>query len=325
MARNELDYSDNQLMDMLYAGYGIKARKLEFVDIGSFYAFTIIAETNKKLFLKIYPKDQFLVPIHPSIESLENMGNTLNRFRNEFDIQKISYCTPQNSGRYCFETEKLIFIVFEHIEGIHPSYSPNQLAADKLAEIFIQLHHVPTGKFPYLEKENFNIEYALGLSQWINHQVKIKDALYADSMLSLLDSHKEQLKASLSNLIKLKDHYSKQQIPFVITHGDAHHYNVMQTNVDLWLVDWDGLKIAPIERDLWHYENAPLIEYYCKQAPNYKIDRDLCRYYQLQRFFEDSRYYLEQVLFAKNFTKEQSEQDVLSFLNHWGWTLCLNF
>ncbi|WP_238584588.1 phosphotransferase family protein [Legionella worsleiensis] len=117
--------------------------------------------------------------------------------------------------------------------------------------------------------------------------------------------------------------FSKGKMPFVITHGDAHHYNVLQTPYEVWLVDWDGLKIAPIERDLWHYQEAPLVDEYCKLNPHYKINHNLCEFYKLQRFFEDSRYYLEQVLLGKNSTQEQSEQDKKCFVTHWGWSVCL--
>ena len=109
----------------------------------------------------------------------------------------------------------------------------------------------------------------------------------------------------------------------VITHGDAHHYNIIQTKDNLWLVDWDGVKIAPKERDLWHYEGVSLFMEYQKIDPTYKINHELCHWYRLQRFLEDCRYYLERVLLNKNSTEAQNEQDVDSFLTHWGWQVCI--
>lgn len=88
-------------------------------------------------------------------------------------------------------------------------------------------------------------------------------------------------------------------------------------------MDWDGLKIAPIERDLWHYENAPLLDAYQDIDSHLKINYELCAFYRLQRFFEDICFYLKQVLLKKNRTKQQSEEDRNSFLNHWGWNVCL--
>ena len=53
MYRDELKYSDDELIDLIYKGYCIKIKKMTYVDIGSFYAFIIDTVDNKKLFLKI--------------------------------------------------------------------------------------------------------------------------------------------------------------------------------------------------------------------------------------------------------------------------------
>lgn len=81
MYRKELNYSDAQLIAMLYHGYGIRTQTLDFVDVGSFYAFIVNTDTQIKLFLKVYPKNQSLVPIQPTITSLNNIGIALHRFR----------------------------------------------------------------------------------------------------------------------------------------------------------------------------------------------------------------------------------------------------
>lgn len=39
--------------------------------------------------------------------------------------------------------------------------------------------------------------------------------------------------------------------PWVITHGEPHAGNVMRTNRQHFLVDWDTVALAPPERDLW--------------------------------------------------------------------------
>lgn len=325
MFRNELNYSDNQLIDFFFQGYGIRATRLNFVDIGSFFGFIVETKENNKFFLKIYPKDQSLIPIHPSIESLNNMGNALQRFRDEFGLINISYCIPNRFGKFCYEQEQeeLLLITYEFIEGYHPSYSPNQLTAVKLAKIFSCLHQIPPEGFPYFEKENFDIRYASELSLWLDKKVLPKDQNNHLEILNFLNKHQEKLQDCIIQLKNGKEKFSNNSLDLVITHGDAHHYNVLQTHRDLWLVDWDSLRIAPIERDLWHYENSPLIDHYCTLNPDYQINTELCEYYRLQRFLEDCHFYLDHVLLNKNATEEQSELDKQSFLNHWGWTLCV--
>lgn len=289
----------------------------------SFYGFVV--ETNKyiKYFLKVYPTEQSLVPIPPTIESLNRTGIALNRLRNEFAMKNVPLMIPDIQGFYCFKTDELTLTLFDYIEGMHPSYSPNQLLADKMAKLLIQLHQISAREFSFFETEDFNIDYASAIGKWINNDIEIIDKTHAKSMLAPLEHHKKQLLKRLYQLYEWKEHFSRQNSTFVLTHGDPHHYNVLQTPLDIWLIDWDGIKIAPIERDLWHYEQTPVMQFYSKLNRQNIINHELCQFYQLQRFFEDSCYYLNQVLMGKNRTVLQSEEDKRTFLTHWGWSCCL--
>ncbi|HHT9952678.1 TPA: phosphotransferase [Legionella pneumophila] len=323
MRRNELLFSDEELIDCLYQGYQIRAVTLYFVNVGSFYGFIVETKENKKYFLKIYPKDQSLVPNPPTIESLHQTGIALNRFKHNFGMTNLSCMLVDVKENYCFTTNGLILTLYDYIEGIHPSYAPNQLLNDKMAALLFQLHRIPSSAFPVFARENFNIDYALGMSEWIGHSIEIIDTTHAQSIFSKLNENKEQLLNGLTQLQQWSKQFSKMSLPFVITHGDPHHYNVLQTPLDVWLIDWDGIKIAPRERDLWHYLDTPLMKAYSKICPQFTINKNLCKFYRLQRFFEDCRYYLEQVLLGKNTTGMQSEEDKNSFLTHWGWSVCL--
>ncbi|HAT8171473.1 TPA: phosphotransferase, partial [Legionella pneumophila] len=290
MRRNELLFSDEELIDCLYQGYQIRAVTLYFVNVGSFYGFIVETKENKKYFLKIYPKDQSLVPNPPTIESLHQTGIALNRFKHNFGMTNLSCMLVDVKENYCFTTNGLILTLYDYIEGVHPSYAPNQLLNDKMAALLFQLHRIPSSAFPAFVRENFNIDYALGMSEWIGHSIEITDTTHARSIFSKLNENKEQLLNGLTQLQQWGKQFSKMSLPFVITHGDPHHYNVLQTPLDVWLIDWDGIKIAPRERDLWHYLDTPLMKAYSKICPQFTINKNLCKFYRLQRFFEDCRY-----------------------------------
>ncbi|KTC85162.1 hypothetical protein [Legionella brunensis] len=129
-----------------------------------------------------------------------------------------------SSGKFCFATDNVVLSLFDHIEGVHPSYTPNQLLADKLAKLFFQLHKLPPQEFPYFSKENFDIAYAIDLEQWINYKVKIKDKTYASVMFSRLKENQTKLLRGLSLLQQWKRQFSKEKMHFVLTHGDPHNY-----------------------------------------------------------------------------------------------------
>jgi hypothetical protein len=81
------------------------------------------------------------------------------------------------------------------------------------------------------------------------------------------------------------------------------------------LIDWDDLKVAPRERDLWFYEFAPLIAEYSRFVPRFEINHDLCSFYRTQRFLEDLRIYIEN----DAQTVEQAKANVQFFCHHWSW------
>lgn len=61
--------------------------------------------------------------------------------------------------------------------------------------------------------------------------------------------------SAIAELLALADRFSadvaRRGTPFVVTHGEPHPGNVIQTGGGFVLVDWDTVALAPPERDLW--------------------------------------------------------------------------
>jgi spectinomycin phosphotransferase len=61
--------------------------------------------------------------------------------------------------------------------------------------------------------------------------------------------------ADVAELLELFDRVRREVLarglPWVVTHGEPHAFNVMRTATGRVLIDWDTVAIAPAERDLW--------------------------------------------------------------------------
>ncbi len=61
--------------------------------------------------------------------------------------------------------------------------------------------------------------------------------------------------ADVAELLELFDRVRGEVLarglPWVVTHGEPHAFNVMRTAAGRVLIDWDTVAIAPAERDLW--------------------------------------------------------------------------
>ena len=320
MLREELSLSDQELLSHVLQFWGFKAESLDFIDIGSAFAFRLEISPDLRAFLKVYPKDDSLTSAeHPTPQSLERTGKLLKRLKTTYGLDKIPSIICTRDGMYFSETENYFLVLYEFLDGSHPTHEANELNACKLATIFSKLHGLPAEGFPEVPQETFDTDYALGIKSWLQSIPIITDK-YGRGMAQKLMEHHDLVEKSTDVLKTLKNRFISTAMEIVLTHGDPHHYNILQTSSDLFLIDWYGLKMAPRERDLCHHEFTPVVNDYLRLNLNIVINHDLCFFYQIQRFLEDVRFYLEQ----PTISEEQRAENQKAFCDHWGWTLSLD-
>lgn len=318
MQRNELPLTDQAIIDRVTKIWGFVVHKPEYNDLGTTFAFGLTNDNGKKLFLKIYSKRKEEAHLYNSTpESLRNNCLVLSRLRIKYNIRQMPEIIKTSAGEYLDEFDNFMLVILHYIEGSNPRYEPNELQSIKLATILSDLHMVPIVDFPEIVYETFDIDFAMGFRKWLDIK-SVHGREEMRPMLEKLATHKAYIERALSSLEKLCAYFKSAPLDLVLTHGDAHHFNVLQTTNDLYLIDWDDVKIAPRERDLWHYEFTPLTVDYSDLNPKFVLNRDLCAYYRTQRFLDDLRIYIEH----ETTTKEQAQININYFCNHFGWVEC---
>ena len=81
---------------------------------------------------------------------------------------------------------------------------------------------------------------------------------YSGPARDLLAAHAGKIGRWLSELDRLAAEIAP--VPRVITHGEPHPANILTTPTGKLLIDWDTVRIAPPERDLWHLTDDPFAE-----------------------------------------------------------------
>jgi len=107
--------------------------------------------------------------------------------------------------------------------------------------------------------------------------------------------------------------------PFVLCHTDIHGWNLMQSD-KLILIDWESIKFAPVEADLftfwsdWYWGNSKWGSYwdkflpvYQKYHPEYTEQNETLRFYQIRRHIEDIEEFFKQYLYD-DMTKEETDE-----------------
>jgi len=58
-------------------------------------------------------------------------------------------------------------------------------------------------------------------------------------MLEKIAGSKEGLYQCIQALKEFQSKYSNLSMSFVVTHGDPHHCNVLQTDLEVFLIEWE--------------------------------------------------------------------------------------
>ena len=191
-------------------------------------------------------------------------------------------------GKYKAETDCSVYVVFLFISGKVPGIEGiSRSQTVELAEILAHLHDI-SGTVPFdkhLLAENTALPFCENLSRYLAGAVTKKDKLSR-----LVSPHRDVLDKVICETLYLRGTIRRGYTPLVLCHGDAHGNNVIQGK-RLVLADWEDLRRAPAEADLfiyaWHPHGDALLEAYCAARDGYCINSELLRFYTLRRRLED--------------------------------------
>lgn len=217
------------------------------------------------------------------------------------------------AGNYKCEDDEGVYLLYEYISGeTIGAQDLNEQQVVQLSEIIGELHRygdkisVDTSKV----KENFEVPFIRSLSgvfeeEFARLPVDLKDRLRP---------YQEPIRNKTSEVEQLSAKLRKSDPKMALCHTDIHPWNLMQSGRQLILIDWEGLKLAPVEADLMFLEDQPYYDLFLKGYKNYhndfEINPDALRFYKGRRLLEDIWQFIEQLLYD-----QQSEADRAVTLN----------
>ncbi|MFF3440037.1 phosphotransferase [Streptosporangium sp. NPDC002721] len=99
---------------------------------------------------------------------------------------------------------------------------------------------------------------------------------HAEPARELLSAHAGRIRRSLADFDHRVDQVRNTAEAWVVTHGEPHPGNIMRTPAGPRLIDWDTVRIAPPERDLWML--TPALATMLGEDPAGDVDDVLTRY-----------------------------------------------
>ncbi|MDL2317816.1 aminoglycoside phosphotransferase family protein [Eubacteriales bacterium OttesenSCG-928-A19] len=288
------------ILDMLQSHYAITPYALIEMEGGwSASAYKAVTEKGSR-FVKVYDKHR------PSIQSWIERTEAympIVLWLHEHTALRDKMIAPllTEDGAYKVEDDDFLFIAFPFLDGASLCESPLSASqAHQLAEILATLHSyndsipVPTKDI----MEDFSLPFFDKLSSYVALQGT------PSAIAATLDHYADSILAAMETLAPLSDQLRSAQIPLVLCHTDVHGWNLMQTAGGLVLIDWEGLRLAPAEADLFSFTDGFFFDdaseaffaAYAAFRPEYSVDKSVMDFYRLRRRLEDIEAFADSLL-----------------------------
>lgn len=226
---------------------------------------------------------------------------------------------PSRTGRYAVPAGELWLTLTPWVDG--PELMARGLTAGdgkKIGRLLAQLH-AATGKLPP------SLRRRLPQETFCRHRDTAQKVLQAatnpwpagslQAALSAWMGEKEPLiHRALRAAEELGERLRKQQTSLALCHADFHAANILVGEDGRWaVIDWDGLMLAPPERDLGFWCDSPVWEevalaYGLRARPQ----TDLLEYYALEWVVQEIADYGENIFYLP-FSDEQKADSLRAF------------
>lgn len=267
-----------------------------------------VFNNNHTYFLKVYEKSRASTPkltalidkyVPIMVWLLHNSG--LN------DKIPVPLLTKNND--YKCEDDDGIYLLYEYISG--ETIGDKNLTEEQvygLSEIIAELHSY--GKELPIETDAVKEDFYVPFLQQLRNTLDKEYNKVPSDVRELINPHIEQINGLVDTVEKLSVHLKNGNLRMALCHTDIHNWNLMQSEQQLLLIDWEGLKLAPVEADIMFLVDKPyydeFLSIYQKVHKNFVVNPDALQFYQGRRKLEDIWDLIEQLIYDNQDAQERA-------------------
>ncbi len=249
----------------------------------------IVTDKNDKYFVKITDKKLFIPEI---IESLP----TLYELHYKIGLDIISYPIKTKQEKLYVMDGNCLIVLFNKIEA-NQSYDYDEAA---LGEALARVHKatslvtakIPTEAYEYQYKDQFELQFA----ETLTGKLVIDEIM--EGLQKIFLKYEDRIRMQYEKLNDLIIKMKELDLPKVITHGDAGGNTLVETKEKIYIIDWDGILLAPAERDSW-VPTARFLEGYKKIIPDFEPNPTSSAFYTLMYYFRSMAQYMDEIISDK--------------------------
>ena len=282
--------------EVLLQHYNLYNAQLTQVQPGwSALAYRVEAD-HRFYFLKVYDKTRYSSQVW--IEGIDQYMPTLLWLSEYTSLQgRVPHVILTTNGDYKYEDHKRVYILFDWVNGKTPRDEPlTQPQLTFLAQIIGSLHsfdeQIPPSST--IIRESYDIPFYKSLMLRAQNGDENIPREYAHVIIE-----------RLHHLLEVSQTLPSLNLPYVLCHNDIHGWNVITQGDRLVLLDWEGLRFAPREADLfmfkyeryWERRWDEFYDVYCKVHPRLEINEAAMRFFQLRRRLNDVDEFINNIVF----------------------------
>ncbi len=259
-------------------------------------------------FLKAYSKSRASTP--KWTKSINAYAPVLLLLNETGIAEKIIKPIRSMDNRFQCEDSENIYLLFDYIAGeTIGERQLNECQVGELSEIISFLHRFSRETvYDFSElKEDFSIPFNDMLKDYLFNE----NNNASQDIDERIDKYRPGLSKLVLELDVLAEKMKNSKADFVLCHTDIHNWNMMQTVNWLVLLDWEGLRYAPPEADLFCIYGDEYFDSFFKQYQErngkYVIDFEMLGFYQARRKSEDIWEFIEQLLYDSESLPDRNE------------------
>jgi spectinomycin phosphotransferase/16S rRNA (guanine(1405)-N(7))-methyltransferase len=195
-------------------------------------------------------------------------------------------------------TDRYALAIYPYLDGRTRPWGQYESAADRRAilALVVALHGATSRVSTVTRTDDYGIGLRDELERALGDLGSTWDAgPYASAARDLLGRHARRVERLLARHDRLAAQARGRPERLVITHGEPHPGNAVQTGAGWALVDWDTALLAPPERDVWILAEGDesVVDAY-QAATGRAVLADMLEFYRLTWHLADVAIYVHQ-------------------------------
>jgi len=293
-----MELTTSNIQKIIETGYDLKINEIEKLNLGfdvNTKVFKISTIEQKHYFLKIRLKS--------FSESCINIPYWLS---NNIGLKNVIDPIKTLDNKLYLMNSSSVFMLYPFING--KSGWDVTLTKEhfyKFGKFLYKLHstEIPEKYINNIYKDEYNYEYVKMVKEYIKKNEKIHNDPIILKFLEALEIYQKEINEIINCLENAVNEISLKNV--CICHGDIHAGNLLISENDLFIVDWDTIVLAPKEKDLMYigggigkkWSKDEDINYFYKgYGHKNEVDKKLIKYYRCKRIIQDIYYFIKEIL-----------------------------